>query len=328
MKTEKIIIWEPGEYYYPAAFGFVPNLRAYLHQDEKQRPCILVIPGGGYRMVSPTEGKIVAEKFYELGYQTFVGTYTTNPAGIAPLKTQPLRDLSRMVRLIRRNAEAFHINAEAVVLCGFSAGAHLCGSLCVHGKDIPDDNPAYSGISNRPAGAILSYPVITAGKYAHRDSFTALLGEEADDGELDWMSLEKQVDKNTAPMFLWQTVTDELVPVENSYLMADALKNAGIPFEHHVFPAGKHGLSLADARWASEDYGDPYTMEQTFCVTKALKASGGKLPEPLQNLLAFLAGQEDEPKERNEAVENVAIWPVLADQWIRTQLLRGRDDKK
>jgi dipeptidyl aminopeptidase/acylaminoacyl peptidase len=35
------------------------------------------------------------------------------------------------------------------------------------------------------------------------------------------------------------------VPVENSLLLAGALRRAGIPLEMHVFPEGKHGLSLA-----------------------------------------------------------------------------------
>ena len=35
------------------------------------------------------------------------------------------------------------------------------------------------------------------------------------------------------------------VPVENSLLMAMALRKAGVPVELHVFPDGEHGLSLA-----------------------------------------------------------------------------------
>ena len=92
MRRERIDIWKEKEYAYPAAFGFRPNLRTYLHGDGQPRPCVLVIPGGGYRMVSPTEGEIVAKRFYGMGYQAFVGTYTTNFLGLADLKTQPLRD--------------------------------------------------------------------------------------------------------------------------------------------------------------------------------------------------------------------------------------------
>ena len=124
MEPVRVDLWEEGEYTYPAAFGFRPSLRLYLHDDEEVRPCVLVIPGGGYRYVSPSEGEIVAKCFFEKGYQTMVGTYTVNCSDLVPLKTQPLQDLARMVRVIRKNAEAWRVDPARVVLCGFSAGAH------------------------------------------------------------------------------------------------------------------------------------------------------------------------------------------------------------
>ena len=322
MRHERIDVWGDDEYRYPASFGFRPNLRTYLHEDGEARPCVLVIPGGGYRMVVPSEGEIVAKWFYNHGYQTFVGTYTTDYLGMNPLKTQPLKDLARMVRLIRSRADAFGIREGKIILCGFSAGAHLCGSLCVHWTDAED--PAYINISCRPDGAILSYPVITSGEYAHRDSFTALLGENAAEEELAYMSLEKQVTDQTPPVFLWQTATDETVPVENSYLMAMALKKAGIPMEHHVFPRGSHGLSLSNEDWAERRFGDPYSMEQMFCIAKA--AEDKKItaaPEKLGMLHFFLHPDEETSAAmpKLQPVEEAAVWPELADRWIRNSCL-------
>lgn len=62
-----------------------------------------------------------------------------------------------------------------------------------------------------------------------------LLGANPTADELKYMSLETQVTSQTPPSFLWQTVTDEVVPVENSYLFADACKKNGVSFAHHVF---------------------------------------------------------------------------------------------
>lgn len=316
MLHERINIWEEGEYTYPAAFGFQPNLRTYLHEDAETRPCVLVIPGGGYRMVSPTEGEIVAKRFYEKGCQAFVGTYTTNFLGIADLHMQPLRDISRMMRLIRGQAEKFHIAPNRIVLCGFSAGAHLCGSLCVHWKDVQDG--AYPGVSNRPDGAILSYPVITSGAFAHRDSFNALIGPEPKAEELEYMSLEKQVNADTPPIFLWQTATDELVPVENSYLMAMALKKAKIPFEHHVFPKGIHGLSLANDDWAEGRFGEPYCLEQIIGIAKAYQNGEIQVPEQAKDFLnLFLHFSDGDGFPAGKTVPEVSVWPDLADTWMR-----------
>lgn len=124
--------------------------------NEKIRPCILVVPGGGYAVVSPSEGEIVAKKFYEMGYQTAVITYTTNLLMSAPLKMQPMKDLMRAIRYIRKHAKVLNVSEKQIILCGFSAGAHV-----------------------------------------HRESFMALLGVEAAEDELQYMSLEKQVKEDT-----------------------------------------------------------------------------------------------------------------------------------
>ena len=43
------------------------------------------------------------------------------------------------------------------------------------------------------------------------------------------------------------SAADQAVPVENSLLFASALSRAKVPFELHVFPKGRHGMSLANA---------------------------------------------------------------------------------
>jgi len=329
MHKDKIRIWEEDEYNYPMAFGFVPHLMTYLHGDgSKGRPGIIVVPGGGYCVVSPTEGEIVAKKFYDMGFQAFVLTYTTNLLMSVPLGKQPMKDLSRAIRYIRRHAEEYYLNPGQLAVCGFSAGGHLCGSICVHYVDVIDENAGYSDYSNRPDAAILAYPVITSGEYAHQDSFKALLGMKYDEAvrktictasekELDYMSLEKHVTRNTPPCFLWQTATDELVPVENSALFAEACKKHNVPYAYHVFSEGQHGLSLADEKWASGEYGEPYTMEQSFAVIEAVK--NGSLPMP-EDAKRELMAQFDFVKKQDieiKANKEVEIWPKLAEYWLQ-----------
>ena len=317
---KKINLWEQSEYNYAAACGFIPNMRLYLHEDDEVRSCILIVPGGGYAVVSPSEGEIVAKKFYEMGYQTAVVTYTTNLLQMVPLKMQPMQDLMRAIRYMRKHAEELHIDKDKIMLCGFSAGAHACGSVAVHWQEFENmETGEYASISAKPNAVILSYPVITSGKYAHRDSFTALLGVDASKKELEYMSLEKQVTENVPPCFLWQTATDELVPVQNSFLFAQALQEKQIPYAFHVFSKGKHGLSLADETWANEEFGEPYTLEQTFAVGKAVMDGTFPVPEEvkkaLEEMSKLFSGETE--REKAQANEEVSQWPELADQWIR-----------
>lgn len=193
MIQETIALWKREEFEYPVIGDFVPVLTAYLHEDDEIRPAFVVVPGGGYRMVSCSEGEIVAKKFYEKGFQTFVVTYTTCMPEPEPLRFQPMKDLSRAVRMIRHKSQMWKVKENRITICGFSAGAHLCGSLAVHWEDVSvRDGGELAEISNRPDAVVLSYPVITSGEYAHRDSFVALLGEEASAEELAYMSLEKR----------------------------------------------------------------------------------------------------------------------------------------
>ena len=59
-------------------------------------------------------------------------------------------------------------------------------------------------------------------------------------------SLENLVSPDMPRTFLWHTLTDETVPVENSLLLEKSLRRAGVLHEMHLFPHGVHGLALAD----------------------------------------------------------------------------------
>ena len=316
-------IWKADEYDYRAAYGFIPEINAYLHEDDINRDCMIVVPGGGYCMCVPHEGELPAEVFYEQGMNVFVLTYTTDITMSVPLKKQPLNDISRAVRFVRKRAAEYKIKGTKLFICGFSAGAHVCGSLAVHFDDIFDSDPDYEKISNRPDGVILSYPVITTGEYTHEFSVQTLLGKDATKEELDYFSLEKNVKDNTPECFLWQTQTDELVPVKNSYLFAEALKEHGIPYAHYVFPDGFHGLSVANESFFNCWKGGEYTMKQVMLAVEAVKAGKGiDVSEQRQNELKiqFANGFESEPPEDfvfdDSLVKDVSMWPELAKIWM------------
>lgn len=321
-------IWREWEYSYPAAYGFRPIIVSYIHEDKKVRPCMLVVPGGGYRYVSSTEADPVARTFYAAGYNVFVLTYTVNYLD-EPLKLQPLMDIARAVRIIRYHAEKCSVDPDKMAVCGFSAGAHLCASLCVHYSDISDPDPKYAPISARPDAAVLGYPVITSGEYAHKDSFTALLGADAGEKELEYMSLEKHVTDDMPPCFLWQTASDESVPVENSYLFAMACRKAGVPFAHHVFSEGIHGMSVATEEWLEGCYGTPYTLEQIDRLTEAIEQGATPYPtEKAEEIRTAFSGKRDggkkwdpEIKQRLKGLlDEVGMWTKLAEKWLEDRL--------
>lgn len=240
----------------PGAPG-ATELHAYIADASPEidpdirRPAVVICAGGCYRFTCTREEEPVALRLMTLGFNAFILRYHTASTHYYPaIARYPVAQLeaSRAIAFVKEHAEETHTDPERVFILGFSAGGHLAASLGVLGQRM--DWAQQLGLDRaaiRPRGMVLCYPVISSGEMAHQESFDNLLGERrAELGEL--MSLEKQVTETTVPAFLWHTYDDPLVPVENSLMLAAALRAHGIPFEMHIYPHGAHGLSLANAQ--------------------------------------------------------------------------------
>jgi acetyl esterase/lipase len=211
-------------------------------EEENLRPLVLICPGGGYAMTSLREGEPIALQMNSFGIHACVLHYSCAPA-VFPTS---LNQLAKSIKLIRELAEKWHVDPDKIIILGFSAGGHLVGSLGTFwNKDFLLRGIDVSMEEIKPNGLVLSYPVITSGEFAHKDSFTNLLGDKANDS--NWrqlVSLEKQVDETMPKSFIWHTFEDQVVPVENSLLLAKAMRKANVPFALHLFEKGGHGLAL------------------------------------------------------------------------------------
>jgi acetyl esterase/lipase len=217
-----------------------------------KKTAVLVLPGGGYHMTSDREAEPVAKAFFAAGLNAFVLRYSVKDEAVG---YAPLLDAASAVKYIRDNADRFNIDKDKIVVCGFSAGGHLAASIGTLWKlGVVSETLGCENSYVKPNGMILGYPVITAGNKAHKGSIYKLANKEnPTQEELDAFSLEKQVDSETCPAFIWHTASDGGVPVENALYMCEALSANKIPFELHVFPYGVHGLSLATAEVAPRD---------------------------------------------------------------------------
>ena len=218
------------------------GLTVYLRESEPvmpltaTRPLVLVVPGGGYEHISPREGDPIAMQFLAAGYHAAVLQYGV---GEDAQNLKPLRQINAALSLIRQRAAEWNVRPDAIAVCGFSAGGHLALSSAV--LPLPSEEE-----QQRPNALILCYPVVTAGQYAHRSSFVKLTGSE--DAALHApYSLENRIGPDTPPVFVWHSMQDATVPVENTLLLISALRRAGVSCEAHLFPTGKHGTSLCTA---------------------------------------------------------------------------------
>ena len=206
------------------------------------RPAVIVCPGGGYRFTSKREGEPIAIQMIAAGIQAFVLEYSVAPAEY-PIA---LLQLATAVKTVREHAEEWHVDPNRIIVAGFSAGGHLAGHLATEWSyDWLSESLQTTKEMIQPNGCILSYPVISSGPFAHRDSFTALLGTQYSEEMLEKVSLEKRITSAMPPVFIWHTFTDNAVPAENSLLFVQALREKNISTEFHLYPIGTHGLSLA-----------------------------------------------------------------------------------
>lgn len=219
------------------------SLEAYENVEVKQHPAIIICPGGGYEYCSVREAEPVALRFAAYGISAFVLRYSC----VNKAFPTALLEAAQAAAYVRKNAAALNINPDKVIICGFSAGGHLAGSLAVHWKK-PFITDALGGESSlyKPNGALLCYPVITSGEKRHDGSIANIAAGDCSDEKMKLLSLEKQVTADVPPVFLWHTADDGCVPVENTLLFASALAEHKVPFACHIFESGVHGLSLCD----------------------------------------------------------------------------------
>lgn len=216
----------------------------------RKTPLVLICPGGGYAMTSNREAEPIALQFNRMGYQAAVLRYSCAPA----VYPTALCEVAQSVKLIREHAEDWNVDAEKIIVMGFSAGGHLAASYGVFWNEswLTEKMQCDKQLL-KPNGLVLCYPVISSKEeIAHQDSIKNLLGESYPEMK-EQVSLEDKVGKHTPKTFLWHTFTDPVVPFWNSFRFAEALGKAGVPMEYHLYPQGGHGLSLANEQTANEE---------------------------------------------------------------------------
>ena len=250
LPRDPLPLWPNGA---PGALGSadkdVPTLTPFFANPERATGAAMVIcPGGGYGALAPHEGAHYAMWLNELGVAGFVLKYRLGSGGYR--HPAMLNDVSRAIRLVRANAEAWNLDPARVGVMGSSAGGHLASTALTH---FDGGNPQAADPLDRPSSrpdlGILCYPVITMGEKTHSGSKRNLLGDTPAPELVRLLSNELQVTAQTPPTFLFHTVEDRGVVVENSLDFAAALAKHGVPFALHVYPKGPHGIGLGTRNW-------------------------------------------------------------------------------
>ncbi|MCJ7467433.1 MAG: alpha/beta hydrolase [Maribacter sp.] len=226
-----------------------PTIEVYLPSKANANgQAMLIFPGGGYGILAyDWEGTDIAKFLNGKGIAGIVVKYRL-PSSVSQKDKYnvPLIDAQRALRLVRSKAAEYNIEANKIGIIGFSAGGHLASTLGTHfNEKVYDPVDAADALSARPDFMALGYPVITFTKTTkHQGSETNLIGEHPSTELETRFSNELQVTEDTPPTFLVHAEDDTGVPVENSLLFFQALKDKGVPATMHIYPKGGHGFSL------------------------------------------------------------------------------------
>lgn len=221
-----------------------PTLTPYWPDAARATGAAIVIcPGGGYNVLAAHEGEPFARWLNDLGVAAFVLKYRLIKDGYrVPVI---LQDAARAIRLVRTNAPGWNLDPKRIGIMGSSAGGHLSATLSTR-FDAGRSNAAdpIERASSRPDLTILCYAFILFDRGDKPDRHERFLGAGFTSEQVKQFSPALNVTKDTPPCFVWQTVEDPGVVVENALVFSDALRRAGVPFDLHLYQKGRHGIGL------------------------------------------------------------------------------------
>lgn len=199
-----------------------PTITPYLPAADKATgAAILVIPGGGHRMLAIThEGYNVAEWLRDRGIAAFVLKHrlAREEGSTYRIEVEALADAERALRTIRSRAREWNVDPARVGALGFSAGGELVAQAS-----------ARPGTGNAGAADAIE-------RESSRPSFQALIypGRSAD----------IQPAKDWPPAFLAAAYNDRQDISEGLAEVYLRFKRAGVPAELHMYGTGGHGFGV------------------------------------------------------------------------------------
>lgn len=210
----------------------VAKVYVYLPDAKKATGrAVVICPGGAYTVLAMGhEGKDWAQFFNGQGIAAIVLKYRM-PHGNRNI---PVSDAEEAMRMVRRNATAWHIDSNQVGIMGSSAGGHLASTVATKAKG--DAAPNFQ---------ILFYPVITMDpSFTHKGSHDNLLGANPGKKLERLYSSDQQVTRTTPRAFIALSDDDDVVLPANGINYYLECYRHDVPASLYVYPTGGHGWGI------------------------------------------------------------------------------------
>lgn len=236
-----------------------PTMTVYAPTARTTGAAVIVYPGGGFSVLAmDIEGTEVCDWLTSEGVTCVLLKYRVPCEHRGPYRECPQahQDAQRAMRILRSRAREWGIDPHRIGVLGFSAGAHMAIMSSTRFSHTYPPVDGADSVSSRPDFALVLYP----GRMAYRQTNFA-------------PNPDIRVTNRTPPTFLVHAYDDDMNPVENSLLYADALRTAGVPAEIHVYAKGGHAFGLR--RTGLSASGWPLLAQEWLKVIGALDGGEG-----------------------------------------------------
>ncbi len=238
---------------YGEAGGRQLKLDYYPPAGKGPHPAVILIHGGWYHANSKAAGEIYPADFLTpAGYAVFAINF--RPAPPFTLADQ-VDDVSRAVRFIRHHAAHWNVDPQRLVLWGGSAGAYRGNMAALLGGPGPAEAPDPVDRESARVQAVVSmYGIGDLRPIVHRpwmpgrptlEEWAGMLrpatapGRSVDEAATAASPLT-HVSPAAPPFLLIHGTRDEAVPHEQSLLLQQRLRAAGVRCELLSIPGGLH----------------------------------------------------------------------------------------
>ncbi|WP_195210537.1 alpha/beta hydrolase [Actinomarinicola tropica] len=213
----------------------------------ERAPAVILVHGGAWRQGDRTQLRGYGILLGSEGYVCIAPEYRLTPE--APWPAQ-IHDVKAAIRWVRAHADRLGIDPERIAIEGNSAGAHLAllaaGTQDVAAFEGEGGNP---GVSTHVAAALAIYPptLFSAGPRERGAVPLLALTEEGDDEVARLAGPLSHVTADFPPTMLIHGTADETVPPLASIRMYEALVEAKVPVELHMYADQPHAFDAQPA---------------------------------------------------------------------------------
>lgn len=218
-------------------------------------PAVIWIHGGGWRAGDKANAPTLSLAAH--GYFTASINYRLSGEAQFPAAVE---DCKCAVRWLRANSRKYHVDPNRIGVWGGSAGGHLVEFLGTTADDPQfEGNSGWKGVSSR-VSTVVSYFGPSDFTRGHRQfenatgkAPVAFLGGTMEEKPDVYRAASPlmHVSKTSASMLLVHGDHDLVVPLDQSTVIADALKKAGVEVQLIVVKNADHGFKSVEGQTIS-----------------------------------------------------------------------------